>query len=484
MSRFPEEATTATTLSTWTIDPVLDFIEGRWEEDVLPTLTRYIEIPAKSPAFDPQWAANGHIDRAVALIEDWCRRRPIEGLTVETVRLPGRPPLILLEVPGTATETVLLYGHLDKQPEMVGWSDGLGPWTPVRRGDRLYGRGGQDDGYAVFCALTAIEAVQQSGAPHARCVVLIEACEESGSRDLPAYMEALAPRLGEPDLVICLDSSCGNYDQLWGTTSLRGIVNGVLTVEVLSEGLHSATSGMVPSSFRIARQLLSRIEDERTGAILKDFHVVMPPSRLGEARAMVATLGAEGHRFPVMPGMRYAKEDPVELVLAGTWEPALSITGAEGIPPIVDAGNVIRPKTALKLSLRIPPTLDAVEAARRLREILETDPPYGARVTFEAQRPSRGWDAPATEPWLLSALHAASERHFGKPAMFKGAGGVISFIAMLGERFPRAQFFITGTGGPGCNAHGPNEYLHLPMAKRLTACVADIIVAHYRARRG
>jgi acetylornithine deacetylase/succinyl-diaminopimelate desuccinylase-like protein len=216
MSRFPEEATMATTLSTWTIDPVLDFIEGRWEEDVLPTLTRYIEIPAKSPAFDPQWAANGHIDRAVALIEDWCRRRPIEGLTVETVRLPGRTPLILLEVPGTATETVLLYGHLDKQPEMVGWSDGLGPWTPVRRGDRLYGRGGQDDGYAVFCALTAIEAVQQSGAPHARCVVLIEACEESGSRDLPAYMEALAARRGEPDLVICLDSSCGNYDQLWG----------------------------------------------------------------------------------------------------------------------------------------------------------------------------------------------------------------------------------------------------------------------------
>ena len=232
---------------------VFDFVERRWEEDILPTLTRYIEIPAKSPAFDPQWAAHGHIDRAVALIEDWSRRRPIEGLTVETVRLPGRTPLILLEVPGTSADTVLLYGHCDKQPEMVGWSDGLGPWTAVRRGDRLYGRGGQDDGYAVFCALTAIEAVQRSGAPHARCVVLIEACEESGSRDLPAYMEALAARLDEPDLVICLDSSCGNYEQLWGTTSLRGIVNGVLTVEVLSEGIHSGASGMVPSSFRISR---------------------------------------------------------------------------------------------------------------------------------------------------------------------------------------------------------------------------------------
>src|SRR5437899_9920095 len=195
---------------------VFDFVERRWEEDILPTLTRYIEIPAKSPAFDPEWAAHSHIARAVALIEDWSRRRPIEGLTVETVRLPGRTPLILLEVPGTSAETVLLYGHCDKQPEMVGWSDGLGPWIPVRRGERLYGRGGQDDGYAVFCALTAIEAVQRSGAPHARCVVLIEACEESGSRDLPAYMEALAARLGEPDLVICLDSGCGNYDPALG----------------------------------------------------------------------------------------------------------------------------------------------------------------------------------------------------------------------------------------------------------------------------
>ena len=171
-------------------------------------------------------------------------------------------------------------------------------------------------------------------------------------------------------------------------------------------------------------------------------------------------------------------------MLAGTWEPALSVLGADGIPAVVDAGNVIRPKTSLKLSLRIPPTLDAEEAARRLREILETGPPYGARVTFQAQTPSPGWDAPATEPWLLSALHAASERHFGKPAMFRGGGGAIPFMVMLGARFPRAQFFITGTGGPGCNAHGPNEFLHLPMAKRLTACVADVIVAHYRARRG
>ena len=367
---------------------------------------------------------------------------------------------------------------------MTGWAEGLGPWIPVRRGDRLYGRGAQDDGYAAFCALTAIEAVQQAGAPHARLVVLIEASEESGSPDLPAYMEAFAARIGEPDLVICLDSGCGNYEQLWGTTSLRGVINGVLTVDVLSEGVHSgAASGIVPSSFRIARQLLSRIEDERTGALVRDFHVEVPPARAAEARAVAGVLtGEAAERFPVMKGMSYGQDDPVSLLLANTWAPALAITGAAGLPTPEDGGNVLRPFTSLKLSLRIPPTLDAARATRRLKELLEADPPYGARVRYESSHPSPGWDAPATQPWLVEAVQSASQRHFGKPAMFKGLGGSIPFMAMLGERFPKAQFFITGTGGPGSNAHGPNEFLHVPYAERLTGCVADVIAAHYLAQ--
>jgi acetylornithine deacetylase/succinyl-diaminopimelate desuccinylase-like protein len=465
-------------------EETLQFVQRRWEEDVLPALSQYIEIPAKSPAFDPEWSAHGHIDRAVALVEAWSRRRPIEGLNLETFRLPGRTPVILAEVPGTAPETVLLYGHVDKQPEMTGWAEGLGPWTAVRRGDRLYGRGAQDDGYAVFCALTAIEAVQRAGAPHARCVVLIEASEESGSSDLPAYMDALASRIGEPDLVICLDSGCGNYEQLWGTTSLRGLINGVLTVEVLSEGVHSgAASGIVPSSFRIARQLLSRLENEHTGEIAADFHVEVPPARVSEAGAVSQLMGGEiTTRYPLVPGMRTVSDDPTGLLLANTWAPALAITGAGGLPRPEDGGNVLRPFTSLKLSLRLPPTLDAEEAIRRLRALLESDPPYGARVRFAADGASPGWNAPASQPWLLDAIQDASRRHFGRPAMFTGIGGSIPFMAMLGERFPRAQFFITGTGGPGSNAHGPNEFLHVPFAERLTACVADLIAAHYRAR--
>ena len=465
------------------IDPkaALAFVTRTWDADILPALADYVRIPAKSPHFDADWKAHGHLDRAVALIEAWCRARPIEGLRVEVVRLADRTPLIYMEVPGRG-DTVMLYGHLDKQPEMVGWGEGLGPWTPVRRGDKLFGRGAADDGYAAFAALTAIETLQQQKIPHARCVVLIEACEESGSYDLPAYVEALAGRIGTPSLIVCLDSGCADYEHLWCTTSLRGIVNGVLTVEVLTEGIHSGASGIVPSSFRILRSLLSRVEDERTGEIrLRDLHVDIPGERLEQARAVAEITGKKvAEIFPLVPGMRLAQEDPLERVLAATWRPALSITGAGGLPQPTDGGNVLRPRTIAKLSLRLPPTVKSTDAAQRVKQMLESDPPYGARVTFEVEAPGDGWDAPATERWLLEAMHEASRTYFGAPAMFQGTGGSIPFMAMLSERYPRAQFMITGVLGPGSNAHGPNEFLHVPTGVRVTASVAHVLAAHAR----
>jgi acetylornithine deacetylase/succinyl-diaminopimelate desuccinylase-like protein len=463
------------------------FVQRAWDGDIVPSLSDYIRIPAKSPAFDPAWREHGHLDRAVAHVEGWCRGRALEGLSVEVVRLEGRTPVILMEVPGTSDETVLLYGHVDKQPEMVGWGEGLGPWTPVRKGDRLYGRGGADDGYAAYAALTAIQALHEQGVPHARCVVLIEACEESGSYDLPAYVDALATRIGTPGFIVCLDSGCASYEQLWGTTSLRGLVGGTLKVEILGEGVHSGgASGIVPSSFRILRALLSRLEDERTGAIVpRDFHVDVPPDRLAQARAVAEAVGSGySTEYPFVPGARPVHADPLELELGNTWRPALSITGAAGLPAIADAGNVLRPYTAVKVSLRLPPTLDAQHAARRLKEIFETDPPYGARVTFTAESPGSGWNAPPMADWLATAVDAASTAHFGKPAMFQGTGGSIPFMAMLGERFPRAQFLITGVLGPGSNAHGPNEFLHLPTGVRVTACVAQVLADHHRATAG
>ena len=466
-------------------DRTRTFVQRAWDGDIVPALTEYIRIPAKSPMYDAEWAEHGHIDRAVTLITDWARSRKIEGLTIDVVRLAGRTPVILMEVPGAGGETVLLYGHCDKQPEMVGWAEDGGPWTPVRRGDRLFGRGAGDDGYAAFAALTAIEALQAQGVRHNRCVVLIEASEESGSPDLPAYVEALAERI-RPGLVVCLDSGCGDYDHLWATTSLRGVVSGTLTVEVLGEGVHSgAASGIVPSSFRILRQVLDRLEDDRTGEILvRECHVEIPPGRLAEVRAVAAVLGDDvWQRFPWVPGMRPVTRDPVEALLNNTWRPALAVTGVDGIPALADGGNVLRPKTSLKLSLRLPPTADATLATRRVKEVLEADPPYGARVTYSTgERPGSGWDAPAMAAWLRDSVTRASSAHFGAPPMFDGLGGSIPFMSMLGERFPEAQFLVTGVMGPGSNAHGPNEFIDLPTGVKVTACVAQVLADHGEIR--
>jgi acetylornithine deacetylase/succinyl-diaminopimelate desuccinylase-like protein len=460
------------------------FIDSLWTDSIIPQLIDYIRIPCKSPQFDQDWRANGHIDRAVALIERWCREQPIAGLKVEVLRPADRTPLIYMEIPGIDTardDTVLLYGHMDKQPEMTGWEEGLGPWTPVIRDGKLYGRGGADDGYSAFASLAAIRALHEQKLPHARCVVLIEACEESGSYDLPYHIEALLPRIGQPSLVVCLDSGCGNYEQLWSTTSLRGLVGGTLRVQVLNEGVHSGdASGVVASSFRVIRALLSRIEDERTGAIKPaEFHVDIPAERREQARAAAKTLGDSIYdKFPFVMGMKPMAEDLSELVLNRTWRPALSITGADGLPALGNAGNVLRPATAVKISLRLPPMLDGSQACTALKTLLERDPPYGAKVEFTPEEPATGWNAPPLATWLQKSLNDASHSFFGKPSMFMGEGGTIPFMAMLGEKFPKAQFVITGVLGPQSNAHGPNEFLHLDMGKKVTACVAKVLFDH------
>jgi acetylornithine deacetylase/succinyl-diaminopimelate desuccinylase-like protein len=393
--------------------------------------------------------------------------------------------VIVADVPATdpsITGTVLLYGHLDKQPEMTGWLDGFGPWEPRRDGDRLYGRGAGDDGYAAFTALTAIGAVRERGDRHARCIVLIEASEESGSPDLPAHVEALSSTLGDIDLVVCLDSGCSDYERLWVTTSLRGLVGLDLRIDVVTEGIHSGASGVVPSSFRILRALLSRIEDEDTGRVLlPELHADIPPERVEQARAVASILGDElAREYPLAGGTRLQTDDPVEQVLAQTWRPALSVTGLAGAPDPQDAGNVLRPYTTAKLSMRLPPTTDEHRALDVMTKVLTEDPPSGAQVSVSGREAGPGWDAPATATWLAAAIDEASRTHFGRAPGALGIGGSIPFMAMLGERFPDAQFLVTGVMGPGSNAHGPNEFLDLPTARRVTACVADVLDAHAR----
>ncbi len=467
----------------------LEQVTRQWDGDIVRQLTEYIAIPAKSPGFDPQWEQHGYIDTVLRNAAQWVEAQQVAGLKHEIVRLPGRTPVLFFEIEATkagAQQTILAYGHLDKQPEFTGWRSDLGPWTPKYEDGKLYGRGGADDGYAVYASIAAVQALKAQGKPHPRIVGLIETCEESGSYDLLPYVDALRPRLGDVGLVICLDSGAGNYDQLWLTNSLRGLAGGTLKVQVLTEGVHSGdASGLVPSSFRIMRQVLDRLEDSQTGRLLPaSFHCEVPPERLAQAQATAAILGEEVYkRFPwahadcggssqfTLP----TTADPLEALLNRTWKPTLSVTGAEGLPALQDAGNVLRPYTAFKLSLRLPPLVDAAQAAQELKALLEDNAPYQAVVTFEPNGAASGWNAPPSSAWFERALDAASLAHFGAPVGYVGQGGTIPLMNMLSAGFPSAQMMVCGVLGPRSNAHGPNEFLHVPYARRLTAAVAEVM---------
>jgi acetylornithine deacetylase/succinyl-diaminopimelate desuccinylase-like protein len=452
-----------------------------WDESILDRLTAYVRIPNKSPMFDPHWEQHGHMEAAINLMADWCRAQPVAGMRVEVRRLAGKTPLLFVEVPGELPGCVLLYGHLDKQPEFTGWLPGLGPWEPVIRDGKLYGRGGADDGYAVFSSLTAIAALKAQKVPLARCVLLIEACEESGSVDLPAHLDALGDRIGRPSLVIGLDSGCGNYDQLWCTTSLRGNLTGNLQVRVLTEGVHSGmATGIAPTPFRIVEQLMSRLENAITGDVLvEELQANIPKDRRVQIQAAAAVLGETvASKLPFAPGVQPLSNDPVELLINSTWRPTVAITGADGLPPVGSAGNVLLPELSFKLSLRLAPTTDAKVAIQAVKATLERDPPYGAQIHFEDVAAAPGWNAPALAPWLEQSIMQASRQVYGKDAIHIGCGGSIPFMAMLGARFPKTQFFITGVLGPHSNAHGPNEFLHIDYAKKLTACVSLVLADH------
>jgi acetylornithine deacetylase/succinyl-diaminopimelate desuccinylase-like protein len=458
------------------------FVSEIWDDSIVPELCEYIKVPNKSPLFDPDWEKHGYMEQAVQMLEAWARQQPIAGMQIEVIRIKGRTPILFIDIPGASDDIVLLYGHYDKQPEMTGWADDLGPWEPVIKDGKLYGRGGADDGYATFGSLTAIRALQEQGIPHAHCVVLIEGCEESGSFDLPYYIDLLGDRIGSPDFVVCLDAECGNYDQFWCTTSLRGNLTGTLRAEVLTEGVHSGSaSGIVPSSFRILRNLLSRIEDEETGQLKPEgLYVDIPTQRTEQAAKAADTLGDSVYlKYPWAVDTPVPSESPYELLLNNTWRPTLSITGADGLPSLVDAGNVQLPYNTLKLSFRLPPTCDGDVAAESVKTALESDVPPLTKVEFDVESTMGGWNAPPVAEWLEASMNKASDAFFGKPSMYMGTGGTIPFMGMLGEKFPEAQFLVTGLLGPNSNAHGPNEFLHIETGKRLTACVAQVLEDHF-----
>jgi acetylornithine deacetylase/succinyl-diaminopimelate desuccinylase-like protein len=444
-------------------------IDAAWEERVLPTLCEYTRIECLSPTFDPEWEERGALVAAAELLRDWTLAQNA-GLSAEIIQLPGRTPVLLVDN-GEEGEAVLIYGHMDKQPPLGQWRAGLAPFEPVRDGDLLYGRGTADDGYSLFAAVTGLMA---SGGGRGRVVILIEASEESGSPDLPAYVEHLSDRIGRPTLVICLDSGALSFDRLWLTTSLRGNLVVSVRVDVLTEGIHSgAGGGVVPSSFRILRRILSRLEDEATGAILL-------PELLGggipeEHRANLTAVAEEfpDGALPAVEGLRLLGRTQADRLMAKAWSPALEVTGMDGLPAVRDGGNVLRPFTTAKFSLRLPPDVNADEAAAALLSAISTD--EGAHITVDLEPPASGFIAPPLPGPVTDALNRASEANFGRPLGTMGEGGTIPFLAQLQRGFPGTAIVATGVLGPHSNAHGPNEFLHLPMAKAVTHAVAELL---------
>ena len=460
---------------------IRDIVSEYWSGHILDVLKEYITIPNVSPVFDPDWEEHGFMHRAAHLFRDSVDVFNIEGLSLRIVEIPKRTPLLFLVVPASngGSGNALLYGHYDKQPEFTGWHAGKGPWIPVLEDGKLYGRGGGDDGYALFACLSAIAALQQLGTPLPRCTIMIEGCEESGSFDLPHYMNLLADEIGTPELVVCLDAECGNYDQLWLTTSLRGMLSGTLTVEVQREGVHSgAAGGIVPSSFRILRTLYDRIEKQETGELHDVLHTEIPQWAFDQSAEVADTLGHTViDRYPWMQESQFPTEGLENLLIANTWKPSLATVGIGGAPEPENAGNTLRPHTSAKLVFRLPPSSDAQLCAQTIKTELERDPPHGAATKFDCDAAESGWHSKPVSPWLHDSLEQASRQYFDKPYRKMGTGGTIPFMKMLGEQYPQCEFMVTGVLGPHSNAHGPNEFLHLETAERVTCCVANVLRA-------
>jgi acetylornithine deacetylase/succinyl-diaminopimelate desuccinylase-like protein len=444
-------------------------IDDMWERSVLPALSEYTRIPCLSPAFDPDWADRGAMLEAAGLLRAWAQDQDA-GLTTEIVQLPGRTPVLLVENGGSG-DPVLIYGHMDKQPPLGQWRAGLSPFEPVREGDLLYGRGTADDGYSLFAAVTGLLAAEGG---RGRVTILIEASEESGSPDLSAYVAHLGDRIGRPRLVICLDSGGLSYDRLWLTSSLRGNLVVSVRVDVLTEGVHSgAAGGLVPSSFRILRRILSRIEDEATGEILlPELRGAGIPESYATALTEVA-LEFPDLGLPSVDGLHLLGESAADRLIAKAWSAALEVTGAEGLPALRDGGNVLRPYTTAKFSLRLPPDVDAQVAADALISAITTD--EGAHITIDLETPANGWYSPPLDPDVTAALTRASVDRFGRPPGSFGEGGTIPFLADLQKSFPGTGIVALGVLGPHSNAHGPNEFLHIPMAKAVTYAVAELL---------
>ncbi len=459
-----------------------DFLlKNLWHSETLCALKEFVSIQSLSPSFDPDWERHGELHKAIEIAKSFGEKL-LSNIQFEILESPGRSPLLFFEIPAFGDSAshgdVLFYGHLDKQPEGNGWSNNRCPFSATQEDTVLYGRGVADDGYSFYSAVSIAKALESGGLSHPRIWGVFETCEESGSFDFSHWMQLLAPRLSNVALILVLDAGCIDYSGLYVTTNFRGILRATLKVSVLNHGVHSGVaSGIVPDSFMIARNLLDRLEDSSSGKILdKAFYTTIPATRLEQLREKAKRITSFKHDFPWINAPITLSKTIEENLIAQTWLPQLTIIGAQGLPDINKAGNVLRASTSLKLSLRLPPMIDSQAAESALKRILLDDPPFGASVELSDVSSSEGWNAPEEAEWLSREINDASLDIFGKPAVYSGEGGTLSICNVFQSTCPKAQFLLTGVLGPNSNAHGPDEALRLDYVEKLCCALSRIIV--------
>lgn len=465
------------------MDAMFQWISEQVDSNLTPTIADFIRIPNQSRAYDPAYATNGLQQKACNFCIDWAKKLDVAGLKLELIEEEGRTPVVLGIVDVPDKPTVLMYGHIDKQPPLTNdWAEGLHPYEPVIKDGKMYGRGGADDGYAFFASLLIIKALQKYGLPHNRIVLYFETDEESGSADLIHFLNQRKSQIGEPSLVICLDSGCCDYEHMCLTTTLRGVFNFNLRVDVGLEGVHSgASSGILPDSFRILRDVIDQFECSKTGKLPSDLYVNIPPDKYTQAYELISEMnGKIDFEFPFVDGVKPVEDDGFKQYINRIWNPTLTAVGTDGIPHISNAGNVLRPYTTLALSLRLPPSLSKEEAVKTVREFFsKVQVPHNGKLTLTEGSSGQGFNCPAYDPKLKAVIDEAGELFFGTKVLYYGEGGSIPFINELAYMFPKSQFIVTGVLGPKSNAHGPNEFLHLPYMKKLILSLSKVLQGYY-----
>jgi acetylornithine deacetylase/succinyl-diaminopimelate desuccinylase-like protein len=462
-------------------EAALEFARAAWSPggSALEGLSAVIRIPNITSDYDPTFLTNGLVHTAISTARDWIISQGIPGATVRLFDAPGTYPVLLVDVPADRSDvTTAVYGHIDKMPHLdaSGWSAGLSATDPVVRDGHLYGRGTADDCYSWYLAITSLKFLISAGLPRSRVLIFIESCEESGEDEFRDFLRDIAPTLPRLDRVFILDGSRGDLGTAWFCTSLRGIVTANLDVRHLARPCHSGmATGIVPSTFRIARGLLDRVEDAATGEIHLPAARVAPPESAAETARAVAERLAGKLAIDLIPGAQLIEGGIERRLIANWWEAGLSITGADGLPPIAKAGNVLRERTALRLSLRIPPTAERFECGRQLKETLETDPPYGAKVVCEILSCCPGWSTRELSNKTKETIAKATQAVFRQPPIYFGAGSSVPISGAFQEFWPDAEVTVTGVAGDESYCHGFDENINLEYAAKWTAMFAGIL---------